>query len=58
MESNNQQTERTPDQWKDYGHCAVCRRKDYCGTPCKAHKRFMYLWHKVMAGKAANAGQS
>lgn len=30
------------EQWKDLGDCDKCRRKDYCGTQCKANKRFRY----------------
>lgn len=26
------------EQWKTGGDCARCRRKNYCGTPCKAKK--------------------
>ena len=27
-----------PDQWKHYGRCEVCRRKNYCKTQCTANR--------------------
>lgn len=27
------------EQWKDKGLCNECRRKNYCGKECTAHKR-------------------
>ena len=29
-----------PDQWKHYGRCAVCRRKNYCKTQCTANRNY------------------
>lgn len=26
------------DQWKSGGDCGNCRREQYCGTECKAHR--------------------
>ena len=28
----------TADSWKTDGNCEVCRRRDYCGKKCSAHK--------------------
>lgn len=48
------------DQWKHGGDCNKCRRKKYCGTPCKAsgernqallHKAFAEAFMNVMKGK-------
>lgn len=37
------------DQWNHGGHCEFCRRKKYCGTPCKArqNRRQSILNHMV-----------
>jgi len=51
MERNEVQSERTPDQWKDYGDCAICRRKPYCHKVCRAHKNFQRLWARVLIEK-------
>ena len=52
--SNNVENKRTNEQWKDYGDCMICRRKPYCKTVCRAHKRFMFLWRQVFARKMAH----
>ena len=48
------------EQWKRGGDCNKCRRKKYCGTPCKAsgerkeallHKAFTDAFMNVMKGK-------
>lgn len=32
--------EMLSDQWKRGGICAMCRRKDYCKTQCRANKMY------------------
>lgn len=44
------------DQWKHGGDCDKCRRKKYCGTPCKASGErkealFRQAFMNVMKGK-------
>lgn len=31
---------RHPDQWKHFGRCEVCRRKQYCKKQCTANRQF------------------
>ena len=31
------------DQWKRGGICAMCRRRDYCKTHCRANRNYVNL---------------
>ena len=43
------------DQWKGDGDCDRCRRKEYCKTECKAHRKHVKeiqdaLFNQIMNG--------
>ena len=49
-----------PDQWKQGGDCRECRRKNYCRTTCRAHRKWMQMAIRQVfaasrAGKALQA---
>ena len=35
--------EMLSDQWKRGGICAMCRRRDYCKTQCRANRNYVNL---------------
>lgn len=39
------------EQWKVGGDCEKCLRKNYCGSQCKEHKRFI---QKIICCKIMN----
>lgn len=40
------------EQWNEKGLCYECRKKNYCGTECKAHKdRVRYEINKLITKK-------
>lgn len=43
-----QEEKRTPDQWKDYGDCSICRRKSYCKKTCSKRKKFKQIWAQLL----------
>jgi len=52
------------DEWLDDGNCDNCRRKNYCKTPCKAHKeRFarrvknIMYWERMILAKGNLYGE-
>jgi radical SAM protein with 4Fe4S-binding SPASM domain len=40
------------EQWKLEGDCKECRRKNYCGKDCKAHREATYSMIYGMVAKA------